>query len=297
MSDGFAGLTVEVARRQLANLLRVHGIDTPDLDARLLVGTALGLDLTGLATHAARLLDAAESERLAAFARRRVDGEPVARIVGTREFWGLSLKLSPTTLVPRPDTETIVETAVDLARQGLIAPRRVLDIGTGTGAILLALLSEFPSATGVATDIEADALATAAENARALQLADRATFVLGDYADPVIGAFDLIVSNPPYIPSDEIATLAVEVRRFDPLRALDGGQDGLDAYRRIIPASARLLTPGGVLLLEVGRGQSDAVSTMVEAIHLELRPPRPDLAGIARVIVGRKWGPQDPSEQ
>jgi release factor glutamine methyltransferase len=292
VSDGFAGLTVEAARRQLAALLRAHGTDTPDLDARLLVGAALGLDLTGLAIHAGRLVDAAEGERLVDFARRRSAGEPVARIVGVKEFWGLALKLSATTLVPRPDTETVVEAAVDLVRRGADAPRRLLDIGTGTGALLLALLSEFPGAIGIGTDIDTDALATAAENARLLQLADRAAFLHGNYADAVTGDFDLIVSNPPYIPSSEIATLAVEVRLHDPRCALDGGEDGLDAYRQIIPGAARLLRTGGALLLEIGLGQGADVGTMVEAAGLDLAPPRPDLAGIPRVIIGHKTRPE-----
>jgi len=298
VSGGFAGATVEAARRQLAGLLRANGTDSPDLDARLLTGAALGLDLTGLAVNAARVLDAAAAARLDEFARRRLAGEPVARIVGHKEFWGLDLALSAATLVPRPDTETVVEAALALAREGSLAPpRRLLDIGTGSGALLLALLTEFPQGFGVGSDIDADALLTARENARRHGLAPRAAFVRGDLGAPLGGGFDLVVSNPPYVPSGEIASLAVEVRAHDPLRALDGGADGLDAYRRITAQARLLLAPGGVLLLEVGQGQSEAVGALVAAAGLAKMPTRKDLAGIERVVVGCNRGLQGPPEQ
>ncbi len=287
MSGDFAGLTLEAARRRLAGMLRELGVDTPELDARLMAGAALGLDLTGLATRAMQRLDAAQGERLAAFARRRAAGEPVARIVGFREFWGLRLNLSAATLVPRPDTETVVDAALELVRRGeLEPPRRLLDIGTGSGVLLLALLSEFPRCFGVGCDIDAAALATAAANARSLGLGDRTAFVRGDYARPFARGFDLVVSNPPYIPSAEIAALDLEVRGHDPHRALDGGADGLDAYRQIVPQAAALLRPGGALLLEVGHGQSDEVGQLVKAANLALLPPRRDLGGIERVVRG-----------
>lgn len=288
MSDAFAGSTVETARRNLAGRLRASAIDTPDLDARLLTGAALGLDLTGLAVNAARVLDQGEGARLAAFAQRRLAGEPVARILGHKEFWGLDLLLSPATLVPRPDTETVVEAALALVRAGdLEPPRRLLDIGTGSGALLLALLTEFTQAFGVGSDIARDALTTAAANARRLGLEARAAWVGCDLGAAFAGGFDLVVSNPPYIPSAEIASLTIEVRRHDPLTALDGGPDGLDAYRRITAQAKRLLAPGGALLLEVGRGQSEAVGALVAAAGLILAPPRRDLAGIERVVIGR----------
>lgn len=298
MSAGFAGLTIEAARRHLAGLLRAHGIDSPELDARILAGAALGLDLTGLAVHAMRIVDDAAAARLADFGRRRIAGEPVARIIGHKEFWGLTLALSPATLVPRPDTETIVDAAIGLVRAGtLAAPRRILDIGTGSGAILLALLSEFPQAYGVGCDIDADALATAAANARALGLASRTGFVRSDYAAPLAGPFDLVVSNPPYIPTGEIATLAVEVRAHDPRRALDGGADGLDAYRRIAPQAAALLAPGGAVLLEVGQGQAADVARLVVNAGLDSLPSQEDLAGVARVVAGQKCGRKPLPEQ
>ena len=230
----------------------------------------LGLDLTGVIAAANRRLTSAEAARLEDFARRRLDGEPVARILGFREFWGLPLKLSAATLVPRPDTETVVELALEMLRA---APRpghplRIADIGTGSGAILLALLSELPDAFGVGTDISADALQTAHSNAVDLELAGRVGFVACDYAAALSGPFDLIVSNPPYIRSAEIAGLATEVRDHDPRRALDGGADGLDAYRALIPQAARLLAPGGALVVEAGQGQSGDIEGLMTATGL-----------------------------
>ncbi len=278
MTDCCAGQTVETARRSLAARFRSGDIDSPELDARILVGAALGLDLTGMIAAATRPVTAAEAVRLEDFAGRRLKGEPVARILGSREFWGLPLQLSAATLVPRPDTETVVA----------LAPR-IADIGTGSGAILLALLSELPDAMGVGTDISAAALRTASANARNLGLARRAAFVACDYISALSGPFDLIVSNPPYIRSAEIKDLASEVRDYDPLGALDGGSDGLNAYRALIPQAARLLAPGGTLALEVGHDQGADVEQLMAAAGLTLRgPPRTDLAGIRRAVAGRK---------
>ena len=226
MTDCCAGQTVEAARRGLAARFKSRAIDSPELDARILVGAAIGLDLTGMIAAATRPVTAAEAERLEDFAGRRLKGEPVARILGSREFWGLPLQLSAATLVPRPDTETVVALALQMLRAGPGADRpRIVDLGTGSGAILLALLSELPDAMGVGTDISVAALRTASANARNLGLDRRAAFVACDYASALSGAFDLIVSNPPYIRSAEINDLAGEVRDHDPLGALDGGSD------------------------------------------------------------------------
>ena len=290
MTDCCAGQTVETARRSLAARFRSGDIDSPELDARILVGAALGLDLTGMIAAATRPVTAAEAVRLEDFAGRRLKGEPVARILGSREFWGLPLQLSAATLVPRPDTETVVALALQILRAGPDADRpRIADIGTGSGAILLALLSELPDAMGVGTDISAAALRTASANARNLGLARRAAFVACDYISALSGPFDLIVSNPPYIRSAEIKDLASEVRDYDPLGALDGGSDGLNAYRALIPQAARLLAPGGTLALEVGHDQGADVEQLMAAAGLTLRgPPRTDLAGIRRAVAGRK---------
>ena len=265
-------------------------IDSPELDARILLGAALGLDLTGLIAAATRPVTTAEAARLEELVCRRLKGEPVARILGSKEFWGLPLQLSAATLVPRPDTETVVALALQMLRAGPDANRpRIADIGTGSGAILLALLSELPDAVGVGTDISAAALRTASANARDLGLARRAAFVACDYVAALSGAFDLIVSNPPYIRSAEINDLATEVRDHDPLGALDGGSDGLDAYRALIPQAVRLLAPGGALTLEVGHDQGADVEQLMAAAGLTLRgPPRTDLAGIPRAVAGWK---------
>ena len=288
MTKIVAGATIDAARRALAARFAAAGRDSPELDARLLVGHALQLDLTGLVTHGGRSLSAAEAQRLETLADRRLAGEPVARILGTREFWGLPLQLSPDTLVPRPDTETVVELALQhLSAAGdLKRPLRIADLGTGSGAILLALLSELPQAYGIGTDISIAALHTARDNARALGLGARAGFAACSYASALAAPCDLIVSNPPYIPSSEIGDLAIDVRDHDPLRALDGGRDGLDAYRALIPQAANLLQPGGALIVEVGLGQSGDVATLMTEAGLATEPwtIRADLAGIPRAV-------------
>jgi release factor glutamine methyltransferase len=280
-----------MARRTLTARFKNSGIDSAELDARILVGAVLGLDLTGVIAAAARLLTSDEATRLEDFTRRRFAGEPVARILRHREFWGLPLQLSAETLVPRPDTETLVELALELLRATPHRDHRlrIADLGTGSGAILLALLSELPDATGIGTDISRDALQTAHGNAMQLGLADRATFIACDYAAALSGRFDLIVSNPPYIRSADIAHLATEVRDHDPIRALDGGSDGLDAYRALVPQAVPLLAPDGILAVEVGQGQSADVERLMvsEGLTFE-RPPKADLAGIRRAVAGRK---------
>ncbi|MDI4237091.1 peptide chain release factor N(5)-glutamine methyltransferase [Bradyrhizobium sp. Arg237L] len=287
----FAGQSVETARRALAARFKSAAIDSAELDARMLLGAVLRLDLTGMITAANRTLTENEAAELEAFARRRLAGEPVARILGQKEFWGLPLKLSAATLVPRPDTETVVELALQILRAdgALGKPLRIADLGTGTGAILLALLFELPAATGYGTDISTEALETARANALTLGIGNRATFIACDYASGLSGRFDLIVSNPPYIPSADIADLAVEVREHDPLAALDGGDDGLDAYRVLIPQAAGLLAPGATLVVESGISQSEAIEALMTAAGLvPAGPPRADLAGIPRAVAGRK---------
>ncbi|MBR1236783.1 peptide chain release factor N(5)-glutamine methyltransferase [Bradyrhizobium sp. AUGA SZCCT0177] len=289
--DAFAGQTVETARRTLAARFKTGAIDSSEIDARLLIGAVLGLDLTGLITAAQRQLTADEATRLDHFAQRRLQSEPVARIVGHKEFWGLPLKLSAATLVPRPDTETVVELALELLRADGAPGRtlRIADLGTGSGAILLALLSELPGAHGFGTDISVAALQTAETNAADAGLADRATFVACDYATGLSAPFDLIVSNPPYIRSADIAGLAADVREYDPRAALDGGADGLDAYRALIPQAAGLLAPGAVLVVEAGEGQSGPIEGIMTGAGLSpAGAPKADLAGIQRAVAGRK---------
>jgi release factor glutamine methyltransferase len=289
-TDRFADQTIETVRRALAKRLLAAGIESAELDARMLVGTALDLDLTGLISQAARRVAAAEAKQIEDFADRRIQGEPVARILGRQEFWGLPLKLSAATLVPRPDTETVVELALNTLRP-LPADRalRIADLGTGSGAILLALLRELPNAVGAGTDISLLALQTARRNAADLGLASRALFVACDYAAALSGPFDIIVSNPPYVRSSDIAALATEVRNHDPLAALDGGADGLDAYRALIPQAQRILGDSGALIVEAGRGQSGEIEALMTAAELSVEhPPKTDLSGIPRAISGRK---------
>lgn len=279
------GMTVAQARRALTDALRNAAIDSPELDARLLVGHALGFSHIDLTVEAESPLGPAAAQVVDELAGRRLGGEPIARILGVREFWGLTLRLNEATLVPRPETEIVVETALEL-----IGPRngafRIADLGTGTGAILLALLSELPEATGLGTDISAEALAGAQENATRLGLASRAEFVVADFSATLAGRFDLIVSNPPYIPSGDIAVLSPEVRR-DPRRALDGGADGLDAYRTIAGQAGSLLAPQGTLVVEIGRGQEPDVAAIFHAAGLVPQPARPDLSGVPRALAAR----------
>jgi release factor glutamine methyltransferase len=277
-------LSIATARRRLARDFRDAGLDTPDLDARILVGHALALDHAALAAQADRRLTDAEAGALAALARRRLAREPVARIVGAKEFWGLPLALNADTLVPRPETETVVETALAALGDRRNRALSIADLDTGSGALLLALLSELPAARGVGTDISAGALACARANAAALGLAGRAAFVACDHGEALAGGFDLIVANPPYVASGDIAVLQPEVRDFDPRRALDGGTDGLTAYRAIAADARRLLAPGGVLVLELGAGQRDTVTSLTDSAGLAPAVCRNDLSGVPRAL-------------
>jgi release factor glutamine methyltransferase len=281
--------TVAEARRALAATLHAGGLDTPDLDARILLGHALGLDHAALAAAATRRLGVDEENAVAALANRRLAGEPVARILGYKEFWSLPLRVDAATLVPRPETETVVEAAFAAIDAG--GPRsrnlRIADLGTGSGALILALLSELPNAFGVGTDASTKALAVARDNARRLAQI-RARFIACDVAAALRGPFDAIVSNPPYIASGDIAALAPDVRDFDPHFALDGGADGLHFYRTIAAAAPTLLAPGGVLVVELGIGQAEPVAHLFAAAGLAPSPPYPDLNGTPRALVARK---------
>ena len=282
-----AQTTIAAARRTLARRLATAGLGTPDLDARILVGHELGLDRGALAVAADRPLDAAEARALDALAARRLAGEPVARILGTKEFWGLPLRLSAATLVPRPETETVVEAALAaLARDDARArPLRIADLGTGSGALLLALLSELPGAFGIGTDVSEEALTTARDNATCHGLSARAAFVACDFGSALAGSFDLVVSNPPYVHSADIPMLAPEVRDHDPRLALDGGTDGLTAYRAIAADARRLIAPNGHLVVELGAGAAAAVARTFSAAGLQIAGlPRSDLAGIERAL-------------
>jgi release factor glutamine methyltransferase len=267
--------------------LRAAGVDTPVLDARLLVQHALGADWNQLFIGPDRDLTGDERSELDRLLDRRAAREPVSRILGHRDFWSLNLLVGPDTLDPRPDTETIIDSALKLVPERDLAVR-VLDLGTGTGAILLALLTELPNATGLGIDRAPGAVATATENAQRLGLDGRARFRNGDWGKGIEDRFDLIVSNPPYIRRGDIAGLAPEVRDFDPVLALDGGPDGLDAYRELAPDLERLLDPGGCAVLEVGQGQAPAVMRILEAVGLRSAGSARDLAGIERCVIAQR---------
>ena len=255
------GCTVAEALRELAGRFGVAGVPAPRTDARLLVSAAAELTRADLLAHPERRLGAEALARLGEFARRREAREPVSRILGFREFWGRPFRLSPATLDPRPDTETLIEAALAVLTKAGWRDRalRILDIGTGSGCLLVTLLAELTCATGLGTDVSAGALAMAAENARASGVADRARFALARSLLGQEASFDLVVCNPPYIPSAAIEALAPEVRDFDPRGALDGGSDGLDIYRELAP-ELRRVAPRGCAIFEVGAGQAREVA-------------------------------------
>jgi len=284
MNDAGADVTVERMRRTLTEKFRAAGIESAALDARVLLQAALNLDHAGLVAAGDRILTRDESAAVNAFAARRLAHEPVARIVGEKEFWGLALKVTQAVLVPRPETETVVELALSLVDRA--GPLRVADLGTGSGAILLALLSELPHARGIGIDISAEALDIARANAERLGLADRADFALCDFA-AIEGSFDLVVSNPPYVASRDIATLAPEVRNYDPRAALDGGDDGLAAYRAIASNAVRAMAPSAHLVIEIGAGQEQTVSALFSHNGLAVCAVRHDLSGIPRALAAK----------
>lgn len=281
-------LTLGGLRRQLATRFGAAGIDSPDLDAALLIAHALGLTTADVRLRGADPVAPEALPRIEAYAAQRLSGMPVARLVGEKEFWSLSFALSPETLVPRPDTETVVEAALATIADRA-APLRILDLGTGSGAILAALLVELPGAAGIGVDQSEGAARTARDNLARAGLQGRGTVIVGDWASALGGGFDLVVSNPPYIPSIDIVGLAIEVRENDPLAALDGGADGLSSYRIIAAEAPRLLKAGGHLVLELGIGQEAEVAALAGAAGLAITgPARRDLGGIPRALVARR---------
>jgi release factor glutamine methyltransferase len=267
--------------------LRAAGVASSDLDARLLAAAALRVPPTRLITEPDATVDAERVATLEAFVDRRAAGEAVGRILGEREFWGLPFRLNAATLEPRPDSETIVEAA--LAACGDPGRRlRIADLGTGTGCLLVALLAEWPAAIGIGVDLSAEALAAASANADAAGVGGRALFVQADFAMPVAAGLDLVVSNPPYVATGEIATLDREVRLHDPRLALDGGLDGLDPYRRLLGWVGGALVPGGVLVLEIAPTAAEAVVRLADAARFVVAEVRADLGGRPRAVVLRR---------
>jgi release factor glutamine methyltransferase len=279
--------TIASVRQALARAFTAAALDSPELDARILIGHALGLDAAGIVSQGARRVTSSERAAIATLAQRRLAHEPVARILGVKEFWGLPFRLNEETLVPRPETEIVVETAL-----AALGPRRqhalrIADLGTGSGALLLALLSECPRAIGIGTDLSTKAVACARRNAGALRLHERASFTVCNYGAALKGSFDLVVSNPPYVRRHDIVTLQPEVRLFDPARALDGGEDGLHGYRTITADAGRLLAANGLIVVELGAGQASAVAALFSVAGLAVESPSPDLTGIPRALLAR----------
>lgn len=280
-----AGFSLRMTLDAVARRLGQAGIEAPRREARLLVAGALGLSLSDLILRETELLGP-RAARVGEWLARRLAHEPLSRIAGERAFHGLSLRLNAATLDPRPDTETLVEAVLHVARgRPWSTPPHILDIGTGSGAILLALLAALPEATGLGIDIAPEAVAAATDNARRLGLDGRAAFRVGDMFEGLERNFPIVVSNPPYIPSGDIPGLDPEVRLHDPLRALDGGPDGLDFYRRIAAEAPRFLEPGGLLAVEVGMGQAGDVAALFALSGLKAGEVRSDLAGIERVVM------------
>jgi len=285
--------SVEAAYRLLADRFARAAIASPELDARLLVCAASGLSHEQFVREPSRRLPRDEQVRLEEFARRRLRREPVSRILGARSFWRETFEIGAC-LDPRPETETLVEAALGLVREQdrMEDPLSILDLGTGSGCILLSLLGELDQAWGVGVDKSPAALEVARANAARLGLGERADFLCASWCDGISGQFDLVVANPPYIQMDQIEGLAPEVAWFDPLAALDGGADGLDAYGAIVPNLARVLRPGGWALLEVGEGQFDSVVQLIAAAVFDRDGDGlhcfEDLAGIRRCVAVRR---------
>jgi release factor glutamine methyltransferase len=275
--------TIESCIAAAADRLKAAGIDQPRREGRLLLAHALGIDPAAVIGHPEYPVP--DRDGFLALVERRAGGVPMAQILGRREFWSLDFRVTADTLDPRPDSETLVEAAL-----AALADRRgdalsVLDLGTGTGCLLLAVLSELPRAEGIGVDLSQSAARVARENAQRLGLDARCRFLVGDWAAALDARFDLILSNPPYIPRGEISALQREVAQFEPLLALDGGLDGLDAYRCLADLLPRLLRPGGVAVLEVGAGQWAPVAAIVEGAGVAVAAAVHDLSGMARCVI------------
>jgi release factor glutamine methyltransferase len=277
--------------------LAAAGVESFALDARLILCEAGSFAAEDLIRAPERILDAASLRRLRAMAQRRTGREPMSRILGRREFWGLPLTISPAALDPRPETEALVEAAISALADRRRASLRILDLGSGSGAILCALLSEFPGARGVAVDVSPTAAALTRVNLGSLGLRGRSTVIVGNWGDALGGRYDIIVSNPPYVRRGDIAALPREVRDYDPPVALDGGADGLDAFRVLAVALTRLLEPGGGrFFFEIGSGQAEDVAQILAGAGFGPLAYAPDLAGRTRVIHGY-FGAEGPLDQ
>jgi release factor glutamine methyltransferase len=267
--------------------LEAAGVPGPVIDARVLVEAACGVTRADIVGDPHRELSAGQVERLDAYLERRIRREPVSHILGRKGFWNIMLGVTADVLTPRPETEVIVDHALRLFPEG--RPFRILDLGVGSGAILLAILAERPAARGLGIDVSEEALAVARDNAARLGLADRIALLRGDWSGGLAGSeFDLVVSNPPYIASPVIETLDPEVRDYEPRIALDGGPDGLEAYRQLAPEILRMLRPGGRFLVEIGYDQRAAAESLFRAAGAMEVETLQDLSTHDRVVTGMK---------
>lgn len=273
---------LDAALRAATARLAIAGIEAPNREARILLMHAIGTDPAGLLRRRGGRLTADEAARFQSMVTRRQAHEPAATIIGHREFWSLDFLVSADTLIPRPDSETVIEMALDHRRDR--PPGRILDLGTGTGCLLLSALTEFGAAWGLGVDLSPRAAAVAQANAERLGLAARAAIMVGRWTDALGGRFDLILCNPPYIPSGDVPGLMPEVAEFEPHLALDGGADGLDPYRILFRDLPQRLHPGGLALFEFGIGQAEALVALAEAASLTVLEVRPDMAGLPRVL-------------
>lgn len=276
--------TLAVLYRTIRTQLQDAGCETPALDARLLICHVMGYTHEEFILHGHDTVDTAIQARIADVIAQRMQGRPVAKIIGRKEFYGRDFITSEATLDPRPDSETLIDAVLPFARKQNAL--HVLDLGAGTGCLALTLLAELPHAVAVAADLSPDALDVARRNAQALTLTERVTFVHSDWFQNVTGTFDLVVSNPPYIPDADRITLSVDVRDYDPSSALFGGPDGLDPYRLIIPQLATFLRAEGMVAFELGKGQDAAVANMLRDHGFTHVTTHPDLAGIGRIVSG-----------
>ncbi len=279
------------ALQQAAETLKTAGLETPRLDARCLLGHVLNKDPTTLSGYRDDILPSESYRRFSELMTRRLDREPISRILGTREFWSLSFDLEDSVLDPRSDSETLVEVVLSTVGDRT-APLRVLDLGTGSGCLIAALLSELPYATGIGVDIDPAAIRVARGNLTRNGLVHRAHFVCGNWGQALGDCFDIIVVNPPYIPSGDIKSLSPEVINHDPHRALFAGLDGLEAYRNFLPELRGLLRPQGLVALEIGYGQAAAVTSLLSDSGFTSIGPHQDLAGVKRCLLALPEAPE-----
>ncbi len=268
--------------RHIREQFKKSGIENPDLEARLILKQALNVPDADFITGAEKNISMQESSAIESFVQRRLAGEPLSKIFGEKEFWGLRFKVTKDVLDPRPDTETLVEAA--LKRFAHNPPKTILDLGTGSGCILIALLHEWKDARGTGVDISPDALEVAEYNARSHGVADRCRFIRSDWDEKIHESFDLIVANPPYISSQDIPNLQPEVKNFDPILALDGGENGLDAYKSIVTTIKSRLNPHGKIFFEVGISQAESVMRLAVNAGLSVNESYIDLGGVTRIL-------------